>query len=155
MPHSADYPPYNEAILNLGIMKQGFIVACLLLMYLCGHAQYDHLKFKHYTTDNGLSQGSIYHIYQDRKGFIWLATWDGLNRFDGYQFTVFKPNLHDSNSIKGSRISSILEDESSYIWVGTYEALNRYDPSTHQFKQFYVKDEYGKNLEARYNPFYR
>ena len=154
MPHSTDFPSHNEATLKLGIMKQGFIVACLLLMYLCGHAQYDHLKFKHYTTDNGLSQGSIYHIYQDRKGFIWLATWDGLNRFDGYQFTVFKPNLHDANSIKGSRISSILEDESGYIWVGTYEALNRYDPSTHQFKQFYVKDETGNNLETRYNPFY-
>ncbi len=134
-------------------MKKYLLVCLGLLICIKVFSQYDHLKFKHYSTENGLSQASIYQIYQDRKGFIWLATWDGLNRFDGYQFTVFKPNLNNKHSIRGSRISSMVEDDSGYIWVGTYEALNKYNPSTNKFTPYYVERPSGK-LETRYNPFF-
>ncbi|MBP6624390.1 MAG: hypothetical protein KA198_04420 [Chitinophagaceae bacterium] len=133
---------------------KNYLLCCIALFFsVQSFSQYDHLKFKHYSTENGLSQASIYQIYQDKKGFIWLATWDGLNRFDGYQFTVFKPNLNNKHSIRGSRISSMVEDDSGHLWVGTYEALNKYDPSTNQFTPYYVEGATGK-FETRYNPFF-
>ena len=117
-------------------------------------AQLSQLRFKHYTTSDGLSQGSIYHMAQDSRGFIWFGTFDGLDRYDGYNFKVFRPDFNDSNSIKGGRINSIIEDKSGMLWVGTYEALNRYDFKTDRFEHFYVEDDLHQKLKVSYDPFF-
>ncbi|MBK8685121.1 MAG: hypothetical protein IPN26_09030 [Bacteroidetes bacterium] len=116
--------------------------------------QIDKLFFQHYTTEDGLSQGSIYAIYQDSKKFIWFGTWDGLNRFDGRSFKVFKPNFNQKNWIKGSRVAAIIEDKDENIWVGTYEALNKYNPGKNTFEQVYCVDDSGKIIRDRYYPFF-
>ena len=67
-------------------------------------AQVSQLWFNHYTTRDGLSQGYIYHMMKDSRGFMWFSTQDGVNRFDGYNFKVFKPIYNDSNSIAGTKI---------------------------------------------------
>lgn len=118
------------------------------------HAQTKPLHFTHYTTEHGLSQASIYSIFQDKKGFLWFGSWDGLNRFDGYTFTVFRPTIHQQGSLQGSRVNSIIEDSSALIWVGTYEALNSFNYATNSFEAFYVKDENGKAIKDRYYPFF-
>ena len=68
-----------------------FVFLASLLIPLSGFSQ-EQIYFDHITTDNGLSQSDINGIYQDEKGFMWFGTHDGLNKFDGYNFTVFKPN---------------------------------------------------------------
>ena len=72
-------------------------------------------KFDHITTANGLSQGTVNCIYQDKKGFIWIGTFDGLNRYDAYTFKVFKNNPNDTLSISGNNIVSIVEDSLSNL----------------------------------------
>ena len=95
------------------------------------------LRFDKLTIEDGLSQNAILSIYQDSRGYLWIGTQDGLNRFDGYDFTVFKHELDNPNSLSHNSILSILEDRQGIFWFGTWGGgLNRYDPSTGQFTRY-------------------
>lgn len=95
------------------------------------------IKFKHLSVEDGLSQSVVNCMLQDRTGFLWFGTQDGLNRFDGYQFKVFRNDSKDANSISSNNIWSIFEDKSGNIWVGTQEGvLNCFDPQTEKFKHY-------------------
>lgn len=101
-------------------------------------AQPSQYIFNKITTDQGLSNNSIWCIYKDSRGFIWFGTADGLNRYDGYNFTVFKNNPSDPYSISDNFISSIVEDHQGNLWIGTQGGgLNRFDPVTERFTPFY------------------
>ncbi len=76
-------------------------------------------------------------VIQDSKGFIWVGTRDGLNRFDGYNFKIFRHNIKDSNSLLSSIINCVYEDKYGTLWVGTEKGLFRYDPLLENF--FHVK----------------
>lgn len=93
--------------------------------------------FKHLSTGDGLSQRSVIAIEQDRLGQMWLGTRDGLNKYDGSAFTVYRNNPNDSTSISNSDILAIEEDSEGYIWIGTYNGLNRYDPVNDVFKSYF------------------
>ncbi|MBC6948423.1 AAA family ATPase [candidate division KSB1 bacterium] len=95
------------------------------------------LKFEHLTVAHGLSQSSVHCMLQDRRGFMWFGTGDGLNRFDGYNFVAYKNEAADSTSISSDWILSIYEDRAGTLWVGTFSGgLNRFDPATEQFTRF-------------------
>ena len=79
----------------------------------------DNIKFRHLTTDDGLSQNSIYTFFQDSKGFIWIGTADGLNKYDGYNFEVFRHSPRDPDSINGGWITAMIEDQDGMIWIGS------------------------------------
>ncbi len=148
---------YYNAAKTLKVFKYKYAILFLLSFHILTtktKAQLSQLRFKHYTTTDGLSQGSIYHMAQDSRGFMWFGTFDGLDRYDGYNFRVFRPDFNDSNSIKGGRINSIVEDKSGMLWVGTYEALNRYDFKTDRFEPFYVEDNAHQKLRVSYDPFF-
>ncbi|MES2648390.1 MAG: two-component regulator propeller domain-containing protein [Bacteroidota bacterium] len=116
------------------------VTATILLIILYsnhGLAQ-PSVRLKHYSTGDGLSQGTVYSMLQDSRGFMWIGTWDGLNRFDGYDFKTYKPHISDTGSIAGNYVNSIVEDKTGNIWVGTNEALNRFDPLKQQFTSFYL-----------------
>lgn len=130
-----------------------FVSSFLLLAVLQSVAQVN-LKFTHYTTQDGLSQGTIFHILQDSRGFMWFGSLDGLNRFDGYNFMVFKPQANNINSIAGTHIKSMIEDKQGMLWIGTNEALNLYNYNNNIFKHFYLRDEKGQAVLTTYNPFY-
>ena len=83
-------------------------------------AQNPNLRFKHIDIEQGLSQNMIKDILQDSKGFIWIATWDGLNRFDGYNFKVYKHIDGDSTSLRINKISCLSEDKEGRLWIGTF-----------------------------------
>lgn len=77
--------------------------------------------------EQGLSNNSITSIYQDHNGFMWFGTFDGLNRYDGYTFKVFRNQLNDSTSLNSSRIVAIEEDKDNNIWVGTKKGISIYN----------------------------
>lgn len=98
------------------------------------------LPFKQLTTNNGLSNNNVYNIIQDKTGFIWFTTDDGLNRFDGYQFKVFRNNQEDRNSISDNTTMAIVEDDEGKIWIGTKNGIiNCYDPVFNTFKRWDIK----------------
>ncbi len=83
--------------------------------------------------DQGLSNNAVTSIYQDHSGFMWFGTYDGLNRYDGYEFNVFRSVIGDSNSLRTNIIDCITGDANDNIWVGTGKGLMIYDPARANF----------------------
>ncbi|MFL5809471.1 MAG: two-component regulator propeller domain-containing protein [Flavisolibacter sp.] len=118
-------------------MPAAFAFAFLLLLFseACV-AQQPKLKFRHINHEKGLSNSTIECMYQDKRGFIWFGTRDGLNRFDGYGMAVYKNISTDTNSLSDNYIRNIFEDHEGYLWIATYNGVNRFDPSTNRFKRY-------------------
>ena len=107
-----------------------FILASVL------HAQPQHtLRF--YTVREGLSQNSVTALFRDSKGFLWVGSQDGLNRFDGVEFTRFRHDSDDETTISDQYITFIFEDIYGLLWIGTRNGLNTFDWSTQKFKRIY------------------
>jgi signal transduction histidine kinase/streptogramin lyase len=96
----------------------------------------DNHFFKRFNTKDGLSQASVNCILRDSKGFMWFGTDDGLNRFDGNQFKIFRNLPDDSASIVDNTVRSLREDEYGNIWIGTTEGLNLFDRHREKFQAF-------------------
>ncbi|HWK06910.1 MAG TPA: two-component regulator propeller domain-containing protein [Puia sp.] len=97
-------------------------------------AQKQQLRFEHLGTAQGLSQSNASCILQDSRGFIWVGTQDGLNRYDGYEFIVYKNNPGDQNSLSNNNIKNILEDSRGNIWIATWGGgLDRFDREKNRF----------------------
>lgn len=94
------------------------------------------LYFSNLNLKDGLSQISVIKIIQDSKGFIWFATRNGLNRYDGNEFIVYKHDPKDSLSLSDNHIVSLAEDKERNLWVGTACGLNRLDLKTNRIRQF-------------------
>lgn len=90
-----------------------------------------------FTIENGLSQTSVNCLIQDTKGFLWIGTQDGLNKYDGYTFRVFRNNPADTNSLSNNFINCIYEDADGNIWVGTNYGLNMYNVHTEKFTRYF------------------
>ncbi len=100
-------------------------------------AQKRNIKFDNIAINQGLSQSSVNAIIQDNEGFIWIATQDGLNKFDGYDFTVFKNDPNNPHTLSNNFVSAICEDKEGYLWVGTDGGgINRFNKYTLEFKRF-------------------
>ncbi len=113
----------------------------LILLFLAGcvslPAQQGDLAFTNTSIEQGLSQSIVDAILQDQKGFMWFVTEDGLNRFDGYTFTVFKHDAKDPFSLAHNEIKSICAGRDGILWVGSfYRGLERFDPATGRFTHF-------------------
>ena len=94
------------------------------------------IQFTHLSADDGLSANVVTQILQDNRGFLWFGTYNGLNRFDGYNFKVFLPNPINPKSISNHAIWSIFQDSKGILWVGTVDGLNRYDWKTEEFFRY-------------------
>src|SRR5688572_17856174 len=91
-------------------------------------AQAPSLYFNRITTQNGLSHNKVNCILQDQRGFIWMGTDDGLNRYDGRRFVVFRHEPGINSSISGNIITDIIEDEKGVLWIATSDGgLSKYD----------------------------
>ncbi len=100
------------------------------------------LRFDHIGIEQGLSQSSVQVVFQDSLGFLWFGTQDGLNRYDGYNFKIYKPDPDMPNSLSDRWITSIAEDKDGYLWIATrLGGLNRYNPHTEKFVQYLHDDE--------------
>jgi len=123
-------------------MKQIFnTVILILLINLNAISQHQLTRFRHIGVDDGMSQNSGRFILQDSKGFIWIATEIGLNRYDGYNFKTFQHNPIDSNSISNNYLNCLLEGSDGKIWIGTDGGgLNYYDPIKEKIYRVNLKD---------------
>jgi len=96
-----------------------------------------HLRFDTISLEQGLSQSTVFCMLQDSQGFMWFGTEEGLNKYDGYTFTIYQHDPEDPNSMGGNRISAILEDDSGTLWIGTDDGgLDHYDREFEQFTHY-------------------
>jgi len=114
-----------------------FIVAYLITAEKQLIAQHLGSRTELFAIENGLSQTGINHILLDSKGYLWLATQDGLDRYDGNSFYVFRHQPSDSNSICDNYIRHLCEDKNGNIWIATINGLSRYNPKNGLFTNFY------------------
>ena len=95
------------------------------------------VQFERISTSDGLSQNNVFSITQDQKGFIWIGTEDGLNRYDGYNFKIFKKIAGDTLSLSDTYIMTVLESVNGTLWVGTeFGGLNKFNSDTETFTSF-------------------
>lgn len=112
-----------------------FLISCNLNAQSSNN--YKDYSFKRIGIEQGLSQSTIHSIAQDKRGYMWFGTATGLNRYDGYEFIVYKNNAEDSLSISSNEITSIYIDDDGIIWIGTGGGvLNKFDPKTEEFIHF-------------------
>jgi signal transduction histidine kinase/ligand-binding sensor domain-containing protein/AraC-like DNA-binding protein/ActR/RegA family two-component response regulator len=100
-------------------------------------ANNDIAKFITFTTENGLSNSNTGMVVQDPTGYLWIGTHDGLNRFDGYDFEIFRYSPTDTTSLSHNHVNYLFIDERGILWVGTDDGLNKYDYASGSFKRFY------------------
>lgn len=136
-------------------MKKIFILIGFSIIAAACFAQNDSYYFKNYQVQNGLSSNTITTILQDKKGFIWIGTRNGLNRFDGNTFKIFHNVLSDAQSLGSNSIFSLFEDEKEQLWVGTSSGIYLYDPQQERFSAFklipsgevrYIAADHAKNI---------
>jgi signal transduction histidine kinase/ligand-binding sensor domain-containing protein/DNA-binding response OmpR family regulator len=112
-------------------------------------AQKQNLKFDHLDINGGLSQNHVLCIMQDRRGFMWFGTHDGLNKYDGYTFTVYRNDLLNEHSISNNYITALIEDTKGYMWIATSGGgLNRYDRDKNEFTHFKHDDNNPNSLSS-------
>jgi len=121
---------------NLKNIATGILVSMVLLLILT-ESSAQNIPFGRLTTENGLSNSFVNCLIQDRTGFIWFGTDDGLNRFDGYDIKVYRNNPDDKSSLSENIIWALWEDNTGNLWIGTKSGgLNRYDPATDKFEHW-------------------
>lgn len=124
----------------------------LLFVFCINSAKAQQLSFNHLSVNNGLSQGVNNCIYRDSRGYIWISSFDGLNRFDGVGCNVFRSSMSDTNGLRGTLFLNILEDKESNLWIGSNESLNFYNRKLNRFFSYRLKAR--KEDEQFYSPFY-
>ena len=108
----------------------------LIAFFAIGQKQ-NNIRFEHLGIDQGLSQSNVNCILQDSRGFMWFGTRDGLNKYDGYKFTVYTNKADDKNSISNNYIQAIKEGKNGCLWIATRGGgLNKYDRQKNQFTSF-------------------
>jgi signal transduction histidine kinase/ligand-binding sensor domain-containing protein/AraC-like DNA-binding protein/ActR/RegA family two-component response regulator len=108
-------------------------ILLLIFFFNSGSVKCQDFQVKYLGIENGLSNNAVTSIFRDHNGFMWFGTYDGLNRYDGYECTVFRNVIGDSNSIHSNNINSINEDAGHNIWVGGQKEISIYNPLTQHF----------------------
>lgn len=128
----------NRDIFSAYKKEVKYIFSLFLSIFLIGvaEAQQSGISFINFNNKDGLSSSSVNAIIKDRYGYMWFATEDGLNKFDGVNFTVYRHSLADTTSLGGNVITALCEDRSGNLWVGTNQSLSFYDRKKDAFTNF-------------------
>lgn len=126
----------NSIVILIGVLS------FFLPLKSTGAGVVNNLNFDFYSQEHGLSNNQIHCILQDKKGWMWFGTSQGVCRFDGYKFTVFKNDPEDSTSLKGNLVRAIFEDSKGQLWVGTEDGgLNKFNREKENFQHLFYYDE--------------
>ncbi len=136
---------YRKAFLSVAEWpgKKAFLVLCgFLLVFKAfsspGIEAVNNLNFDFYSQEHGLSNNQIHSILQDKKGWMWFGTSQGVCRFDGYEFTVFKNDPDDSTSLRGNLVRAIFQDSKGQLWMGTENGgLNKFNREKENFSHLF------------------
>ncbi len=128
------------------ILSSLFILICFSTTNI--HATYT-VNFHNIGVEDGLSQSTVEIIFQDSRGYIWIGTHDGLNRYNGHSFRVYKYSEDKNESLSGNFITEIIEDYDGYMWVGTTNGLNKIDIENDTITK-YVGEQSGGTLSNSY-----
>ena len=130
--------------------KKGFINKIITIFLLSivilnsypneSYAHANNLTFNNLNIEQGISQSTAEIIFQDSKGYIWIGTSDGLNRYNGYEYKIYNYE-EGKNSISNNGITDITEDENGYIWVGTVQGMNRINTETGEIQNYTKENE--------------
>jgi PAS domain S-box-containing protein len=130
-------------------MKTVFLFFISLITFYSAISQTEKMSFKNLTPELGLSHGDVVCLYQDHEGYMWIGTADGLNKYDGVAFTVYKYNQKDTTSLPSICIIGIYEDKKNNLWVATATSngLCRYNRERDNFERISYTDDQNKKLE--------
>ena len=129
----------SSEIYPRNISFRTFILLILIILSFTPRlpAQKYDVKFHHITIEDGLSQSSIFSILQCSKGFMWFGTEDGLDRYDGYEFKIYRNEPENPNSLSYNYVKVIYEDSAGVLWIGTYGGgLDKFNRETDQFTHY-------------------
>jgi len=122
---------------KLKLYAYGWSLLSCLHLAAALFAQPHDIRFEHISVEQGLSNFALTKIAQDQQGFLWFGTEDGLNKYDGYEFTVYKPDAADSNSLPSRFVQTLYADRAGNLWIGAgNDGLRRYNPDTDKFDRF-------------------
>jgi two-component system sensor histidine kinase ChiS len=111
-------------------------------------AQKETIRFQHFGAEQGLLGNSVYAVLQDRQGYLWVGTDEGLCRYDGYSFRVYRNDPEDDESLSDNAVRALYEDRSGNLWVGTWAGLNEFDQKTGSFKRYFHHPHDDKSLSS-------
>jgi len=131
---------------GLGLLLISLVVLAVLVWPMRSHAQTNQLRFQRLNVEHGLPQSRVSAITQDSRGFLWLGTEDGLSRFDGYQFVVYREDERNPRSFSGGSIFSLYAVPAGHLWIGTEKGLNRYDPANDSFTRYLHSDNLSNKI---------
>ena len=122
------------------MIKRIFLLVFLWLIFIAQTAQAQQsldIVFTHLTSKEGLPDDSAFTMLQDSRGFIWVGTRNGLARYDGYQFTIYRPIPGNPNSLSDADVRAVVEDDKGNLWIGTETGgLNKFNPFTGKFTRY-------------------
>ncbi|ACT93572.1 ligand-binding sensor domain-containing protein [Dyadobacter fermentans] len=125
------------------------LLLCIQLLAGWVHAQDRVFEVNQYDERQGLSSRLVHCMIQDKKGFLWLGTSDGLNRYDGHGFITFRSSADNPKSMAGNYITALAEDLNGNIWVGFYTGgISCYNPVRGQFTNYEMTDVQGRDLSG-------
>lgn len=118
------------------VRRLSFILLLVLFASILHAERTNYLYSFNSDLNEGISQLSVMDIYQDSKGYLWFATKNGLNRFNGKEYVIYRREDGNEQSLSGNSIASLTEDQDGYLWVGTNNGLNRIDLNTDRIKRY-------------------
>lgn len=144
------FPPHASFSVEYSTVRCVAIFTFIILNVLSLHAQRRLLTFERFTLAEGMSQSSVVAIEQDRDGYMWFGTSDGLNRYDGYSFKIYLNDPTDSTSLSDNRIRSIFCDRAGNMWIGTVIGLNLLKHGEHSFRIFEHRKDDSTSLSSSF-----
>ncbi len=143
---------YPQSIVKNTQMKILRITGIVLLLITTAQLSFSGVySFRHYKVEDGLSFNTARNIIQDRDGYIWIGTEDCLNRFDGYNFKIFRSNTKEPNHLVSNYISALFQGSQSLIYIGTDQGISTFNPINEQFARFTIKTADSISINSEIN----